>query len=81
MSSVTEKLEAVHMDLYGPVPVPSLQDKRNMLTITDQKTGRIWGVLSREQETYCAKNQGLVDRSRERMPQIFEGREVSKISI
>lgn len=42
MSSVTEKFEGVHMDLYGPVPVPSLQDKRNMLTITDQKPGRIW---------------------------------------
>jgi hypothetical protein len=42
MSPVTEKLERVHMDLYGPVPVPSLQGKRYMLTITDQKTGRIW---------------------------------------
>ena len=42
MSSVTEKFEKVHMDLYGPVPVPSLQGKRYMLTITDQKTGRIW---------------------------------------
>ena len=41
MSLVTEKLEKVHMDLYGPVPVPSLQGKRYMLTITDQKTGRI----------------------------------------
>jgi hypothetical protein len=42
MSPVSEKLERVHMDLYGPVPVPSLQGKRYMLTITDQKTGRIW---------------------------------------
>ena len=42
MSPVTEKLEKVHMDMYGPVPVPSLQGKRYMLTITDQKTGRIW---------------------------------------
>ena len=42
MSSVTEKLEGVHMDLYGLVPVPSLQGKLYMLTITDQNTGRVW---------------------------------------
>jgi hypothetical protein len=40
--SVTEKLERVYIDLYRPAPVPLLQDKQYMLTITDQKTGQIW---------------------------------------
>ena len=42
MSAATKVLEGVHMDLYGPVPTTSLQKKRYMLTITDQKSGRVW---------------------------------------
>ncbi|OAQ57747.1 reverse transcriptase, RNA-dependent DNA polymerase [Pochonia chlamydosporia 170] len=47
MSIVTEKLERVHMDLWGPVE-PSLQGMKYMLTITDQATGRIWVYFSRD---------------------------------
>lgn len=47
MSTVTEKLERVHMDLWGPVE-PSLQGMKYMLTITDQATGRVWVYFSRD---------------------------------
>jgi hypothetical protein len=47
MSIVTEKLERVHMDLWGPVE-PSLQGMKYMLTITDQATGRVWVYFSRD---------------------------------
>ena len=47
MSTVTEKLERVHMDLWGPVE-PSMQGMRYMLTITDQATGRVWVYFSRD---------------------------------
>ncbi|KID93786.1 copia-like retrotransposable element, partial [Metarhizium majus ARSEF 297] len=47
MSPVAEKLERVHMDLWGPVE-PSLQGMKYMLTITDQATGRVWVYFSRD---------------------------------
>ena len=42
ISAVTEKLERVHMDLWGPAPDISLQGNRYMWTATDQATGRVW---------------------------------------
>ncbi|KAM4064276.1 reverse transcriptase, RNA-dependent DNA polymerase [Hirsutella rhossiliensis] len=47
MSVVTEKLERVHIDLWGPVEL-SLQGMKYMLTITDQATGRVWVYFSRD---------------------------------
>ncbi|KJZ78398.1 hypothetical protein HIM_02436 [Hirsutella minnesotensis 3608] len=47
MSAVTEKLERVHIDLWGPVEL-SLQGMKYMLTITDQATGRVWVYFSRD---------------------------------
>ena len=52
MSIVTEKLERVHMDLWGPVE-PSLQGMKYMLTITDQATGRSLGLFFKRQEEDC----------------------------
>jgi hypothetical protein len=54
MSTVTEKLERVHMDLWGPVE-PSLQGMRYMLTITDQATGRVWVYFSRDKARIIEK--------------------------
>ena len=47
MFNVEEKLETVHMDLWGPVEL-SLRGMRYMLTITNQATGRVWVYSSRD---------------------------------
>ena len=54
MSIVTEKLERVHMDLWGPVEL-SLQGMKYMLTITDQATGRVWVYFSKDKNRIVEK--------------------------
>ena len=50
MTSITEPLQLLHMDLFGPVNVMSLSRKRYALVIIDDFTKYIWVMFLNSKE-------------------------------
>jgi len=46
------RLERVHTDIWGPAPTPAIDGSRYMLTLTDDKTRRVWVYLLKHRSEF-----------------------------